>query len=670
MSKNKKTSPAQSTVLRFSPTMFWQRLRIRHGQNGALLLLAMALLMLGAVVFSISAEKPWGKTVMKRVAKHQPLQPKEHAIIGLWWGAVSSAGILAVLLASARMWMPKGRFQVQGSRFQEEESETKPALKPEPLNLKPSCILWLGLIAAVAWGAWERYPRLNHSLWNDEEYAMRKFAHGGWVSKNDSALIFEPVTWTDTLFENRNGNNHILNSLVTRISLETWREMKGATRDAFSETALRMPAFITGLLTIAMVFLLGRAMGSPWTGLGAALLLAAHPWHIRYAVEAKGYSMMLFFVCLNLLALHRAMKNNSRAWWLVFAATEAAYLLSFAGALYIAIAANLIALIELVRGRDVRRVFTLVAFNLMAAVPVLVLMLPSVPQILAYLKSDDSLHLGMGADWRMDLFGHFLIGFPYDNWLPAQHLGTGLQLCFKASRSAHIFLGFVLPGLALIGVLCATVKNAAGRLFVIAPTLAALLSFGHNAAQNSPMVVWYLLYGLIPLALALPLAFEMLVKKPRWLAPSLMMGIVCAYAFFSAEARGDIRNHDRQPIRQTVAFIDKQSPDAISAIFGVSDRQTASYDTDARVITKREELLELIKRSVHERRDLYVYFCSELESGKRRPELVEALKNGCATPLAGGWTAKFERVQTFMGLEELWTYQIYRLANAGEVSLP
>jgi uncharacterized membrane protein len=80
--------------------------------------------------------------------------------------------------------------------------------------------------------------------------------------------------------------------------------------------------------------MLGREMGMPWVGLGAAGLLALHPWHVRYAVEARGYSLMMFFMCLMLLALIRALTTNKVAAWTLFALAEAGCLLSFAGSLY------------------------------------------------------------------------------------------------------------------------------------------------------------------------------------------------------------------------------------------------------------------------------------------------------------------------------------------------
>src|SRR5262245_58134016 len=68
------------------------------------MLIVLALLFAGAVSFAIKAEKPWGKTVAKRLEKKQKLQPKEYAVIGLWWGAVANAGVLALLLGTAQWW--------------------------------------------------------------------------------------------------------------------------------------------------------------------------------------------------------------------------------------------------------------------------------------------------------------------------------------------------------------------------------------------------------------------------------------------------------------------------------------------------------------------------------------------------------------------------------------
>src|SRR5262245_44884092 len=79
-----------------SPTILRDRILHRFGKGGTLLLAVMAVMLVSAVAFAIKAEKPWGRTVQKRVEKQQLLQPKEYAIIGLWGAAVVNAGVLAL----------------------------------------------------------------------------------------------------------------------------------------------------------------------------------------------------------------------------------------------------------------------------------------------------------------------------------------------------------------------------------------------------------------------------------------------------------------------------------------------------------------------------------------------------------------------------------------------
>src|SRR5687767_2802263 len=93
-----------------------EKLLRRFGKGGVLLLAIMAALFVGAVVFTIEAEKPWGRAVQKRLQKNEALKPAEHAVIGMWWAAVASAGVLAVLLGSAGWWMPAEKSTVNGQR--------------------------------------------------------------------------------------------------------------------------------------------------------------------------------------------------------------------------------------------------------------------------------------------------------------------------------------------------------------------------------------------------------------------------------------------------------------------------------------------------------------------------------------------------------------------------
>ncbi|WP_075089975.1 hypothetical protein [Verrucomicrobium spinosum] len=261
----------------------WQRLTTQHGRAGAVLLLVLAALLVGSVVYTLEAEAPWGKTVQKRLAKGRELDVPEYRIIGLWWASIASAASAALLLATYRSWLPKKKDKLP------QQSRGAPAW------------FWAAILAITLLGAWERAPRLHHSLWNDEEYSLRVYSHGEWVQK-DGVTLFKPVTWEKTLFDNGHGNNHVFTAAATRISLSIWRTFTGAPAGAFDEAALRMPSFLSSLVTIIFVGWLGCQMGGPAVGLAAAALLAISPWHIRYSAESKGYSTMLAFMAVNLAA--------------------------------------------------------------------------------------------------------------------------------------------------------------------------------------------------------------------------------------------------------------------------------------------------------------------------------------------------------------------------------
>jgi hypothetical protein len=650
-------APSRFTVLR-------DKLLHRFGKGGTLLLAIMVMMLAGAVIYAIEAEKPWGRTVQKRLEKHQALQPKEHAIIGLWWAAVVNAGVLGVLIGTAGWWMP-GKTANHNSQIKNEETSTGKAASAG--NGQGSTVhddgavtmkrwLWVLVLGAVMFGAWERWPKLWQSYWNDEAYSLERFAHGAWEEQKDGTVTFEPVTWTATLFENRNGNNHLLNSLTSRLSLDVWRAVTGAPREAFSEAATRMPQYLAALATILVVFLLGCEIGSPLVGAGAAWLMAVHPWHVRYGVEARGYSFMILFVGVTLVGLVRALRTNKLRWWLLFGASEALFLLSFPGALYVALLVNVVCVVELLRQRAWTMTGRLVAFNALASVPVLQWVLPSVPQILAWLNEHLPEYVTDVWQWLQDLGSVMVVGWQYDNPLRESHVGTdwkGVTSRFPLPPAVEVGLFVVL---ILAGIALAWRRGPAARLIVVAPVLAAVVSLAMNLRPGNPMTVWYLIYLLIPLTLAMLLPLEAIgrMTKLRWLAPALCAGFVYFYDMGTHTAVAALREHDRQPTRQTVAFIRAQSPDAITATFGVSDRQHSAYDARVKVLESTSDIDACVARSRAGAKPLYVYYCSDQFGQRRRPEIYERVVR----------SGEFEKAAEFPGSEELFSYRVYRLKPA------
>lgn len=134
------------------------------------------------------------------------------------------------------------------------------------------------------------------------------------------APLFQPIrydeaaTWIDyasqplvrSLSDYRFPNNHLFHTLLVHVA--------GALFGS-SPWALRLPAFIAGILVIPLTWAAGRALYSPSAGLISATLAATSASLTLYSTNARGYTMLC---CLTLLVVLTAARlprrDNSAAW--------------------------------------------------------------------------------------------------------------------------------------------------------------------------------------------------------------------------------------------------------------------------------------------------------------------------------------------------------------------
>lgn len=97
-----------------------------------------------------------------------------------------------------------------------------------------------------------------------------------------------------------------------------------------SEFALRLPSALFGILTIPLIFLLGKRLHSIETGLLAASMFAFGSVEVYYGQEARMYSMVLFLAVLSTWVLleisddSKQHRRNDWRWWAFYIATAAA----------------------------------------------------------------------------------------------------------------------------------------------------------------------------------------------------------------------------------------------------------------------------------------------------------------------------------------------------------
>ncbi len=161
---------------------------------------------------------------------------------------------------------------------------------PQAEVLSERTALWL-LCTITLVGLALRLWRLDSELWLDEVISRLAYGQASaleiWVSYESS-------------------NNHLLNSLLVKLSVALWGE---------KEWAIRLPACLFGLATVPALFWTARLAISRWAGLGAALLLAVSYHHIFFSQNARGYTSYLFFSLLSSGLLHKGLQQDRFRDW-------------------------------------------------------------------------------------------------------------------------------------------------------------------------------------------------------------------------------------------------------------------------------------------------------------------------------------------------------------------
>jgi dolichyl-phosphate-mannose-protein mannosyltransferase len=160
----------------------------------------------------------------------------------------------------------------------------------------------LVLLAIVAGGSMLRVHDLGaDSLWLDEFFALenstgRGFEHwrlplGQVIEKPPPLTSLEgaPPVWA--IWRSLRGDTHPpLHFMLLRF----WRDLFGE-----GDVAARSLSLLFGVLSLPLLFVLARRLLGEVPGLWATLLMAVAPVHVRYAQEARNYTMAL---CLVLIA--------------------------------------------------------------------------------------------------------------------------------------------------------------------------------------------------------------------------------------------------------------------------------------------------------------------------------------------------------------------------------
>lgn len=353
----------------------------------------------------------------------------------------------------------------EGSERVEQITPVRASARPWRSNLVCGLLLLLAFALRV-------YRLGAQSLWYDEAVSAQVAAKG----------LAELTRWTA---------NDIQPPLYYYI-LSGWTRVAG-----HGEWALRFPSAIFGVLTVAMLWSLGRRIfgrGTAGTLAAAlaALLAAISPLYLYYGQEARMYTQLVFFAALAGYALWRALESNRRRLWAGFVLAALAALYTHYFALFLLVAYGLCAFGFLVMRR--RKASPWLA-ALAAFVLIAVGYFPWLPAMLTRYRVDASYWQGelkLGEALRHIAIS-FTSGAPETalesvavQWLPWFGFAllvalAGLALTAWRGRTAVLVTVLVLPVILVVLLASQNPKFNPRYLMLVSPAYVLLLAGGAAA---------------------------------------------------------------------------------------------------------------------------------------------------------------------------------------------
>lgn len=188
-------------------------------------------------------------------------------------------------------------------------------------------------------------------LFVDEYWSIRNAGGARWGPMSPAGI------WEQTA-EGDPGGMGVLYHLL----LAAWYALVGD-----SVFALRAFSLVFGLLSVALLYRLGRDAFSPGVGLYAAVLMAFSAFFIDYMHEGRAYTLMAFLVILSVWLYVRVSQSHRPPWWGYLALVLSIAAMSYTH--YVALAVGgFLGLLHLLRFRPTARWWRILAALILGAV--------------------------------------------------------------------------------------------------------------------------------------------------------------------------------------------------------------------------------------------------------------------------------------------------------------
>jgi hypothetical protein len=426
---------------------------------------------------------------------------------------------------------------------------------------------WPLVIVAMATTFFYSLPRMTDGFWDDEELNVRSTLWGKFKpNKKTGEVEFARFGWLETVYGYSKGpNTHTLFSILSRACEEAWNLVDKPKGFPLVEWPFRVPALLFGVLAVAAFAWLLREFGMPATGVAAAWLLAVHPWSIRYASEARGYSFVIFIVPVLFVFWQRAMMIGAWRWWSAYALAEFSLFYCYPGSAFILITLNLLTLGLLAAGpgcaeprsAQIGRWFCV---NALAAMLTLQLMLPLYPQARLYFDFVSSQGFVSGWQWVRNTAAYMMGGAP---WTKSGEPWTGYpEWLARYVEDPVLFVGATSLAITLValGAFRLLWRGWPLATFVVVMAVCPSITFAIAFVRRFLLYENYVIYSLpgviVCAAAGLTLVASLLAKVAGKQTVGLVFAgcLILGYFLYTNSFRQWLTRNPLQQIRESVIY--------------------------------------------------------------------------------------------------------------------
>lgn len=616
-----------------------------------------ASVLLALIVTFLCVDRPVKaeKKIADRIAAGKTVPVTWYVTPWLWKGLIANIGLATLLVALT----PLARRKLS-DQWKEEAS-------PRSL-VKWEKIILVGIIGIAAV---QNAPRLSHSLWGDEEYTGRRLIADELERDENGKLTIEKQSWLTTFWSFRKPTNHIGYTVVARAVHETFFQPKlGPTDPWFSETLIRLPVYVAGLLSILSLVWACRVWGFANGAVMLAFGYILHPWFVRFGVDARGYGFVLMYLPLMIALLGRALQTGRWSFWILLGLAQFHAFWTYFGLIYFLVTFHLAAVLMMWTAKGWSREDRTVMFtrwfvaNLMSVMLIVGIEAPCLPQFFEFM-SQKVLAGEMDKTWFLDAVAYVISGVPWYPWDPAN------PLCNAWTHPVGRHLSFYIGGAILVASVVGAIvmgtrafwSHERRRWLLLIIFGAPLLMLVHQAHSHIRPYHWYLIpyipgFCMIAAAMISELApFDgnsEVTQRYRLLASFVVFPIL-GIQLAGAQERRLLTQHPIEPCRESVALTrqitNPRHPDYDKHVITVAFAFTSeAYDPGQIKIAKGDELRALMARADKEGKQLFVNFGHKAWAVMYFPDIVAIIDD----------PALFEHTATLPGLFLASTREVYR----------